>query len=103
MTFSVEFLPPASDDAARAVRWYEYQAAGLGRAFLADLHLQLRRIRQYPESYPRMSAACRRANLPRFPYVIVYRILPQVIQVIAVFPHRGDPGTLASRAVPPSS
>jgi hypothetical protein len=92
----LEFLSPASADAAHAVQWYDRQAFGLGRAFLADLNFQVRRIRWFPESYPRLSATCRRANLQRFPYTIVYRILPSVIQVVAVFPHRGDPVALVS-------
>jgi len=98
----LEFLPPASADAAHAVQWYDHQAFGLGRAFLADLNFQVRRIHRFPESYPQLHAACRRANLQRFPYAVIYRVLPSLIQVIAVFPHRGDPATLASRISTPS-
>jgi hypothetical protein len=93
----LQILPPASADAAQAIRWYDRQALGLGRAFSADLNVQVRRIRRFPESYPLLNANCRRANLQRFPYTIVYRILPAIIQVIAVFPHRGDPVELTSR------
>jgi toxin ParE1/3/4 len=98
----LEFLSPASADAAKAIQWYDRQAEGLGRAFLADLNFQVRRIRRFPESYPQLTSACRRANLQRFPYVIIYRVLLSLIQVIAVFPHRGDLATLVSRTSTPS-
>jgi hypothetical protein len=99
---SLEFLPPASADAAQAIQWYDQQALGLGRAFLADLNFQVRRIRSFPESYPRLNRTCRRANLQRFPYMVVYRILPSLIQVIAVFHQRSDPDVLGSRTSHPS-
>lgn len=102
MILPLEFLPPASADAAQAVKWYDHQALGLGRAFLTDLNFQVRRIRNFPESYPHLNVTCRRANLQRFPYTVVYRILPSLIQVIAVFPHRGDPALLSSRTSHPS-
>jgi plasmid stabilization system protein ParE len=98
------FLPPASDDAARAAAWYQRQAPGLGRAFLAELDQQARRIGHFPDSYPQVTGAtpaCRRANLPRFPYTVVYRALPSRVEVVAVLHCHADPAALSARADAP--
>ena len=99
---SLEFLLPAPADAAKDIQGYDRQSLGLGRAFLADLKFQVLRIHRFTESYPKGNSVCRRANLQRFPYAIIYRVLPSVIQIIAIFPYRGDPATLASRTSNPS-
>jgi hypothetical protein len=97
MTRRLAVLPPATSDLSDASRWYESKAPGLGRAFLAHVNVQSRRILHFPESYPRYGQNWRRANLQRFPYTIIYRILPDLVEVGAVFPMQVNPAVLASR------
>ncbi|HEY4311651.1 MAG TPA: hypothetical protein VGN12_19550 [Pirellulales bacterium] len=90
-------LPPAADELRQAMRWYDGQARGLGRVFLAEANQQVRRIMQFPEAYPVLVSACRRAALHRFPYAIWYRVLPATVEVVAVFDTRGDPERIGFR------
>ena len=83
---ALRLRPEAREDLDAAARWYEAQAKGLGRQFLAEVRLIFQRIRANPEAYPPTYRGTRRALIRRFPYGVIYVPLPQqnCIVVLAV-------------------
>ena len=90
---SLRFHPEAIDEAAAAADWY---AAKAGEGIAANLELELKRafdlIAEAPLRCPEHSRGTRRYLLRRFPFSIIYRVLPSSIQVIAVAHARRRPG-----------
>jgi len=75
----------ARDEVRRIRTYYEKQRIGLGSDFSRDLGRTLRDIIEYPRASRIHSKRCRRRNLKRFPYGVVYHIDPyQNIAVISV-------------------
>ena len=76
--------PSATADIAEAYDWYESQRDGLGEEFLAALTATQARLLEYPESHPVLHRDTRRALLPRrFPYGLYYRIVGDIMAVVA--------------------
>lgn len=91
-------LGPAADaEFGEAAAWYE-RRAGLGEAFIERVQEALDRIGQMPELHATVYRDIRRASVRRFPYSVLYRVLPGRIEVIAVFHDKRNPKTWQSRA-----
>lgn len=84
MSLALKLSRAASRDIDLAFVWYERQRHGLGDEFLAAVEGCIERIK----NNPRMNAVVRKdlrvALVSRFPYLIVYRLLPDRIRVSAV-------------------
>ena len=74
-------LAPAEQDIVQAAEWYRQHRPGFGQVFLMQVEATLGRIHRYPESYQRLKGEARRAVLRQFPYAVIYRILPDRIEV----------------------
>jgi toxin ParE1/3/4 len=83
---ALRLRPEAREDLDAAARWYEAQAKGLGRQFLAEVRLVFQRIRTNPDAYPLTYRGTRRALIRRFPYGVIFVPLAQqdCIVVLAV-------------------
>ena len=82
----------AEFDIQDAYDWYESQRPGLGEEFLAALTSTRDRILEFPEGYPVLHRATRRALLPRrFPYGLYYRIERDTVIIVACMHARRDP------------
>jgi plasmid stabilization system protein ParE len=75
----------ARSDLAEAYDWYESQKPCLGQEFLAAYDARVHLIEQRPQSFPRAFGRVRKALIPRFPYLIIFEIDEDRIDVIAVF------------------
>jgi plasmid stabilization system protein ParE len=69
------------DDAAL---YYEGQREDLGDEFVEDFLLAVTEIEEAPTRWPEILPGVRRFRLSRFPYAIVYRVLSDRVDVIAV-------------------
>lgn len=98
MTFPVTFLRPAEADVRRARDWLEFVWPELGDAFVMDLRKLCDRLAEFPDSAPPFHNNSRRAILRRFDYAVVYRHLPDRVQIVAVLPCRLDPAVAAKAA-----
>ena len=97
----VLFHPAARDELREAREWYEAQRVGLGDDLGGVIGLAIDRIREFPDAYPEVLPAVRRAVLARFPYSLFYRrrpSTPDAVEILAVFHHRRDPATWRRRA-----
>ncbi len=74
----------AQEDIREAFNWYENQAPGLGTEFLSCLDACLALVGRQPEVFPEVHRQARMALLRRFPYLVMYRVTPDLISIIAV-------------------
>jgi len=76
--------PDASAEADSAGRWYRERSASAAAQFTDEVARALRVIGESPGRGPRYLFGTRRLLLDTFPYAIIYRELPDAIQVLAV-------------------
>jgi plasmid stabilization system protein ParE len=80
----VRFLTAAQRELDDAVAWYNDQVAGLGLEFLDELDRAVRRVVEFPLSFPEIERGIRRCRLGRFPYGLIYGVDDETIVVVAV-------------------
>jgi hypothetical protein len=93
----LRFHRAAADEADRARRWYAAHNPRAAAAFVLELDRAVARVRASPNRWPRLTGRARRYIFPNFPFSLVYRVKPTVIEVIAVAHHRRRPGYWTSR------
>ena len=96
------FHPGVEDDLASIYDHYEQFDPALPSRFEARLDEQVERIEMFPESGAFLLESYRRVLLKRFPYMVVYLVGDDRIDVLAVVGIRRDPAwieaTIAGRA-----
>ena len=80
----VVFHPEAEEELNDSTSYYDAKSPGLGNVLLEDLERAIDQLIQYPESSPLVSKLVRRKPLRRFPYNIMYIVLPSAIRILAV-------------------
>jgi hypothetical protein len=80
----INFLEIAQIELDDAIEYYNYEAPGLGDAFLTEVLDALDRIGEFPEAWHPCSKRTRRCQTRRFPYGVVYQIREQEILVVAI-------------------
>ena len=70
----------------------------MGAKFVAQIRLVLERIAADPQRQVAIYHGIRKAIVPKFPYVILYREAPGEVLVISVFHTSRDPSAWKSRA-----
>lgn len=93
----IRWLPEAQREAAEAAQFYWERQPGLEQRFLDILEDALHRILRRPRLYPQVVDDIHKCKLPRFPYGVIYRAKPDVIEVLAVMHLRREPGYWESR------
>jgi plasmid stabilization system protein ParE len=86
------FHPEAVEEATAAAQWYRERDPAIADAFVAELDRAMDRIIESPVTWPKYLADTRRYLLRRFPFSVVYRETPEVIQILAVAHARRKPG-----------
>ncbi|TME75332.1 MAG: type II toxin-antitoxin system RelE/ParE family toxin, partial [Chloroflexi bacterium] len=66
-------------------------------AFALEVDLVVRRVVETPERYAAHLKGTRRALFPRYPFSLIYRVSPEVIEIVAVAHQRRRPGYWRSR------
>lgn len=84
MSWTLIVRPEARDDLTAIHDHYETQQPGLGADFEDKADATLARIVTNPHAYAASRGGVRKALLHRFPYVVIYRIIGQIIEVVAV-------------------
>ncbi len=87
----VRVTSPAEAELTDAALWYDRQAPGSATHFLAEYERLLDRLCENPQQFPTLRGGLRRAGFQRFPYSLIYRILPGEIEVLSCFHGRRDP------------
>jgi plasmid stabilization system protein ParE len=91
---------PASLELADAVRWYNDRRPGWGDRLFDAVAGTFRLIETYPEvgSPRRGQPTARQLSVRGFPYLVVYRLRPDDIYIVAVAHARRRPGYWRNRS-----
>jgi toxin ParE1/3/4 len=90
--FAVEFHPVAADEAEAAERWYRERNETASARFRRELDRAVDLISQRPEAGSPYLTSTRRFLLRRFPFFVVYRLLDERVEIVAVAHARRRPG-----------
>lgn len=74
----------------RAANW-------IGQIIYAPFFEALEKLKHYPERYPFIKFEYRRILIHKFPYKIVYKLLDQVVLILAIFHQCRNPAELMRR------
>ncbi len=80
----IEFLPVAQQELMEAVEFYENQLNGLGVLFYKEISEAIELIRIFPEGWQRITKLSRKCCLHKFPYMILYGIVDNVIVISSI-------------------
>ena len=88
----LEFHPDARIDAIEAYDWYAGRSQKAADAFQEQLQDAGRAIQHSPERWANYLFGTRRYLMRRYPFVIVYRVAVDRIEIMAVAHGRQKPG-----------
>lgn len=79
--------PRAEKELLESVVWYEDLSQGLGNDFLKETEKILHHLEIHPYIYSKKKRNYREGILKRFPFVIIFTILPKIkeVHVLSVF------------------
>ena len=97
MSLRVVVRDEAEADIAEAALWYERRCAGLGNEFVRAVDLCFDLIARQPDVFPVIYRNARLGLLRKFPYLVLYRVFPEFIAVVAVMHGRRHPRRWKSR------
>ncbi len=89
--------PEAEAELTEAARFYEHRVPTLGAQFLDAVDRAVGVITEDPERWRIVEADVRHYLMPRFPYAIYYRVLPDHIRILAFKHHSRHPDYWRSR------
>jgi toxin ParE1/3/4 len=94
----VEFHEPASEEFEAAFDWYLERSASAAARFASELGRAISCIAEAPRRWPAGIHGTRKFVLRRFPFAVVYRELPSIIQVLAIAHGHRRPGYWKDRS-----
>jgi toxin ParE1/3/4 len=97
LSFIVQVRRAAELDVAEAQLWYESQRSGLGGEFYSEVSQLIDRLAETPFIYQIVHRDIRRAVVHRFPYLIWYRVIGEVVTVLACTHAKQDPKNTNAR------
>ena len=89
---NVEFHPAALTELLTATDWYVERSSTAAGEFVREVQHAAQRIAENPERYPRTRGGRRRFVLLNFPFDLIYRILTEGIEIVAIAHHSRRPG-----------
>ena len=84
---SIIYHPEAEAELMESAQFYSRRVPGLGADFLDTVDTAIALISEAPESWRIIRHDVRRYLLPRFPFAIFYRVLPDHLRILAVKHH----------------
>ena len=91
MTYEIRLHPDAERELRAAFLWYFDRNLIVGESFRAEAEHAIKAIAESPDRWPRITDAVRGYVLPRFPFTIVYRVSPMVLEIVAVAHQKRKP------------
>src|SRR5258708_7420507 len=87
----VIYHPDAEAELIEAAQFYERRVPTLGAQFLDAIDDAIRVIQGAPQRWSVIEGDVRHYLMPRFPYAIYYRVLPDLLRVLAFKHHSRHP------------
>lgn len=98
MKLRVIIASPARLEIAEAVRRYEEQRPSVGVRFWLEFKILAKRLKLFPELYPRFGKrGVRKAPMHKFPYLVYYRVTAEELRILGVVHGAIDPKAVQSR------
>jgi toxin ParE1/3/4 len=97
MSWTLIVRPEARDDLTEVHDYYETLRPGLGADFQDEADATVARVVANPLGYAADRLGVRKALLHRFPYVVIYRLIGTLIEVLAVIHTSRHPRSWRSR------
>src|SRR5574337_872289 len=94
---SFEFHPAAEAEVLEAEAWYLERSDVAARAFVHEVNHVIEQMIEAPERWPPFEQGTHRIVFPTFPFTLIYRIKPEVIEIVAVAHQSRRPGYWKSR------
>jgi len=92
MGYKLDIWDDAKIEIFKGYKWYENKRFELGQEFINEVEETLEYIEKYPKHYQiKYKNKYREAVLKRFPYLIIYEIIENIIIVYSVFPSKDNP------------
>lgn len=88
----IELHSEAIAEARDAREWYAERSSVTADAFMVELDTAIDRICELPDRWATYLHGTRRYLMKRFPYLVVYRVIKDRLQVIAVAHGKRKPG-----------
>jgi len=100
----VRILPEVEEDLYQAVLWYEDRESGLGLELLGAYDVARLSIEEQADRLPRLETErtnreIRRIFLKRFPYMVVFEVLPHEVVILAVAHFSQKPNYWSRRSI----
>lgn len=94
MDLAVELTDASNEELDAAILWYESRQPGLGVRFVLHMDEVFERIAHDPKSFPvwDITSGVRRATVEVFPFVVLFKLLPSKILVVALAHTSREPG-----------
>ena len=98
----LRLLDEAKEELLESAYWYEQKREGLGDDFISAVERGLKTIEKRPRQFTQLNFGnkdreVRRCVLKRFPYLIVFEILPHEILVVAIAHSKRKPKYWSAR------
>jgi plasmid stabilization system protein ParE len=86
------FHPAAEAEHLETVAYYELKTPGLGATYLANFEVVMKIICAAPHKYPiAQRPDVQRKRMDKFPFTILFRVVHNSVQILAVAHHRRRP------------
>jgi plasmid stabilization system protein ParE len=92
MSKPLSFRPQAIEEAAEARRWYASKREEAADGFLRELRAAYDAIAASPSRYAFYERPYRFYRLKRYPYLVIYRELDNMVDILAVAHGKRKPG-----------
>ncbi len=93
----VVLLPQAQQELAEATDFYGQQLDGLGELFAKEFLGTIDLIATYPEGWQLITKHTRRCPLRKFPYLVLYGVIDNVIVISAIAHQHRHPRSYLNR------
>jgi plasmid stabilization system protein ParE len=84
--------PAAVEEAEAAARWYRERSPRAAKRFVLELTQVIDKILEAPVRWPQGAHGTRKANLPCFPFSVIYWESSDKVRILAVAHGRRRPG-----------
>lgn len=100
MARRLRYHPLVVDDISAAIDWYEVRSVGLGERFRWAVDGRFDDIVATPEIFPLAfdDLDFRFARIPKFPYLVLFRVRGEIVDVLGVLHSASDPAKWRRRA-----
>jgi toxin ParE1/3/4 len=80
---SITYHPDAEAELIKAAKFYEKRVPGLGSEFLDAVDHAVGVIEEAPNRWSILEEDIRQYKMRRFPFAIYYRVLPDLVRILA--------------------